>query len=517
MHTNGNSHYVNGATRPNVRAIVDRQPPHNLDVERALIGALLVGGRDVLDAVRERVDARDMYDELHARLWAAITERLAADKRVTPALLRTIDAEGKRYAGGLVADATTTINARAYADLARDLAARRRLIAVAQQAVDDAHDDALPLADLLRSTAGELAIVRGSTAHEDAPPPVISRRMSDVDAVPIRWLWPGRFALGKLSIVAGEPGVGKSQLSCALAAAVTTGGGWPDGTRAPLGSVVFVCCEDDAADTMRPRLEAAGADLQRVHLYDWTVEAAGERRHFDVGEHVDALAALVRRIGDVSLIIIDPISAYMGRADSHVVAEVRQALTPLQTMAGDLGPAVVMISHLNKGAAGSSAMARVAGSGAFVAVTRGAWMVGIDPRDGTKRRRVLLPLKTNIGADDRTGFAYRVEPWRNGEIASSHVVFEPDVVDDLTPDDMLQRSAGGAGDAASALAEAEAFLRSELSDGPKSARALKQAAQDAGIAPRTLDRARRGLGVVSRKTGNGWNLELPRTRPAADD
>lgn len=515
MHTTNG--YTNGASRPNISAVVDRDLPHNLDAERALIGALFVGGRDVLDAVRERVDAADLFDELHAALWTEMAVRIGAGKRVTPNLLRTVGADGKRYAGGLVADATTTINAPAYAEVVRDLAVRRRLIAAAQRTIDDAHDDALPLVDLLRATAGEFALVRGAMTVADELPPVIARRMSDVDAVPIRWLWPGRFALGKLAIVAGEPGVGKSQLSCAFASAVTSGGLWPDGTSAPLGSVLFVCCEDDAGDTIRPRLEAAGADLRRVHLYDWTVDQAGERRHFDVGQHVDALAALVRSIGDVHLIVIDPVSAYMGHADSHVVADVRQALTPMQAMAAELGPAVVLVSHLNKGSTAGGAMARVSGSGAFVAVARSAWLVGTDPQDDTKRRRVLLPLKNNLG-DDRTGFAYRVESWRAGDIATSRVAWDSDAVT-IDADDLLQRSASrGDEDAGGALADAEMFLRTELADGPKPSSWVDKAARDAGIATASLRRARKRLGVRSRKDGGGrWHIELPPSSRAQDD
>jgi putative DNA primase/helicase len=496
--------FINGDAPPHLMARVERELPHNIDAERALIGALFVGGHDVLEAVRGRIDAGDMFDVLHEKLWQEISDRIAAGKRVTPTLLNTIDADGKLYAGSLVKDATTTANAPAYADIVRDLAARRRLIAVAQQSIDDAHDHALPLPDVLRSTAAELAIVRGGLASGEAP--VIARCVADVEATPIRWLWPQRFACAKVSLIAGEPGVGKSQLTCAMAATVTTGGTWPDKTRSPQGSAILIGCEDDCSDTIRPRLEAAGADLRRVHVLDWVITNTGQK-HFDIGQHVGELTALMQRIGDVRLICIDPVSAYMGAADSHVVSEVRQALWPLQAMAAEMGPAVLLVSHLNKGTAANGAMARVAGSGAFVAATRGAWMVGKDPADETKRRRLMVPLKTNIGKDDTEGFAYTVESWQRDDIQTSRIVWEAGTVT-VSAEDLLRPAAphndGGA------VAEAEMFLRTELTDGPKPSSWIDKGAKDAGISKRAIERARKQLGIAATKDSQGrWHISLP--------
>src|SRR5581483_7404902 len=96
-----------------------------------------------------------------------------------------------------------------------------------------------------------------------------TRRLSEIEARPVRWLWPGRVARGKLTIVAGDPGLGKSQISASIAAVVTTGGTWPvGGERCECGDVVFLTAEDDPADTLRPRLEAAGAEVTRVHVVD---------------------------------------------------------------------------------------------------------------------------------------------------------------------------------------------------------------------------------------------------------
>src|SRR5215831_1137619 len=104
-------------------------------------------------------------------------------------------------------------------------------------------------------------------------PRAIVRRLSEVEAKPIRWLWPGRIARGKVSMIAGHPGLGKSQITAALAAVVTTGGTWPvDRTQCERGSVILLNAEDDAADTIRPRLEAAGADISRIEIIEAVVE-----------------------------------------------------------------------------------------------------------------------------------------------------------------------------------------------------------------------------------------------------
>lgn len=148
-----------------------------------------------------------------------------------------------------------------------------------------------------------------------------------------------------------------------------------------------------------------GADRAQVHIIDWIDDEGpnGEqrRRTFDLGRDIEVLRKVAEEIGNVRLIVIDPVSAYLGGADSHKTSDVRAALAPLQTLAAEIAVCVVMVSHLNKGSTDPAAMSRVSGSGAFVAAARSAWFVAPNPRDETKR--ILTPLKNNIG-DDKTGF-----------------------------------------------------------------------------------------------------------------
>jgi hypothetical protein len=343
------------------------------------------------------------------------------------------------------------------------------------------------------------------------PPAYVARCLADVCPEPINWLWRQRFALGKINVLAGQPGLGKTQLAAYMTGCVTTGRPWADGASCPRGSTIFIGCEDDAADTVRPRLDAAGADPSRVHILDWIeemdIDGVPYRRLFDVQRDTDVLAAMARAIGDVGLIVIDPVSAYLGTMDSHKNAEVQAALAPLQTLAHELKACVILITHLNKGGGDGAAITRVSGSGAFVAAARSAWFVAKHPEDDS--RRILTPLKNNIG-NDLEGFSYRIEAVAlPGGIETSRVVLEADPIK-IRAEDALEASRESSGDG-SKLAEAMTFLRVELERGPVSVKQLQKAADGAGISWRTVETAKQRLRVRAEKAGfsGGWVWVLP--------
>ena len=162
--------------------------------------------------------------------------------------------------------------------------------------------------------------------------------MADVEPQPIDWLWPERIARGKVSMLAGDPGLGKSLITIALATAVSTGAKWPvDGGNAPIGSVVMLSAEDAVADTIRPRLDAAGADCTRIHalqmIRDIDQDGNEFERSFSLARDIENLSTVVDELGNCVLITIDPISAYLGGVDSHRNADVRALLSPLAEMA----------------------------------------------------------------------------------------------------------------------------------------------------------------------------------------
>lgn len=364
------------------------------------------------------------------------------------------------------------------------------------------------------------AAVRAATNTHAKPPAdnagrIAYRRASDVMAKPINWLWPGRIARGKATMIAGNPGLGKSQTAGAyMAAIVSTGGTWPDGGHCESGNVVILSAEDDPADTGRPRLEASGADLSRVYILDAVVEGyradgSEAQRCFNLKTDLHRLGKMLEEIGGAALIVIDPITAYLGETDSHKNAEIRALLAPLSDLAAKHGAAVVCVSHMNKSASGEALM-RVTGSLAFVAAARAAFIVAKDPEDDA--RRLFLPLKNNIG-NDQTGLAFRVESAQvksaAGLIETSRIVWEPGTVT-LTADEAMQQFAGDS-EEKSAQDDARLFLQSLLADGAVRAGQIKQDADGAGFNWRTVQRAADRLNIERHKDGmkGGWSWRLP--------
>lgn len=346
---------------------------------------------------------------------------------------------------------------------------------------------------------------------------IIYRRVSDVQARNVNWLWPGRIAKGKFSVIVGNPGLGKSQVTASLASIVTVGGLWPvDRTRAEQGSVVIMSAEDDAEDTIRPRLEAAGADLERIYLLQAVkVESdrgEGEVRGFNLQADTAKLGALLQEIGDVALVIIDPISAYLGNADSHNNAEVRSLLAPLVDMAGAHGAAILAVSHLTK-SQGMDALLRLQGSVAFAAAARAVWGVAKDKEN--PQRRLFMPLKNNLGTDV-SGFAYSVESFRlegtDPPIETSHVMWEAEQVT-ITAEEAFATGDGRVAEQSTSIDEAKEFLIDILRDGQMESKAIDKQAASAGIKPTTLWRAKKALRVLSSHEGYGpkvvWYWRLP--------
>jgi len=344
---------------------------------------------------------------------------------------------------------------------------------------------------------------------------LITRCIADIEAKPIRWLWPGRIARGKLTVLAGHPGLGKSQVTASVAAIVTSSGLWPD-TRQECqpGTFIFLNAEDDPADTLRPRLEAAGADLRRVHIVDAVVsgflgDGSPGERGFSLEEDVARLGELLKRLGDVAGVVIDPISAYMGRVDSHKNAEVRAVLAPLASMAAKHDSAMIAVSHLSK-AGGPSALMRVIGSLAFGAAARAAHLIAPDPKDHA--RRLFLQMKNNL-APDEGGLAFRIEgcnvPGVTGSIATSRVSWESEPVTETADDILFAQETRK--EKHTAVDSAADFLRQVLELGPVSVNQIEQEAKAAGCSWMSVRRAADAIGVEKEKYGlkDGWYWGLP--------
>lgn len=342
--------------------------------------------------------------------------------------------------------------------------------------------------------------------------------LADVHSTAIRWLWPKRIARGKLSIIAGQPGLGKSLITIDMAARVSRGATFPDRESGPIASdVIFMSAEDDPSDTIRPRLDAAGADVHRVHMLEskaFIDKESGQRRQKSVSlADLPVLEDALSQFPDCRLLIIDPITAYLEGIDSHRNSDVRGLLAPLSSLAHKHDVAIVAVTHLSKcGDGGRSALERVSGSLAFAAAARSVWAVGPD-RDHPSRR-IVACAKNNLGPDS-SGLAYTITPTPDGVPV---LTWEADPVETsadelLTPVDRDHESSG------SALQEAKEWLIAELSDGPVMASELrKRANRDGQSWHGAVRRAKTVLGIKPRKQGmDGWVWELPEGAQCSED
>jgi len=329
-------------------------------------------------------------------------------------------------------------------------------------------------------------------------------RCADVEMKEVDWLWSNHLARGKLTLLAGDSTLGKSQISISLAAALTKEGSeWPDGDSAPSGSVIILSAEDATNDTVVPRLAAAGADLSRVYCLK-CVRVEGQTRSFNIQSNMDLIASKAREVGDVALVIIDPVTAYLGsEIDSHRITEVRAALQPLEEFAEQVNVAVLGITHPPKSPS-MKALNFIAGSGAFTHAPRLTFMVIEDPeRPG---RNLMLAVKNNLGRKaDGLGYSILstyVGPEQN--ILTSYVHWD-DLPVCMTADEALHAHAEK--HKAKAHHEAEDFLRTQMQPGQSYAASdMKTQARAAGIAERTLDRASKNIGIKKSKNGFGGKM-----------
>jgi AAA domain len=351
---------------------------------------------------------------------------------------------------------------------------------------------------------------KGSSKANGKATELISSRASDIVPEKVEWLWTGRLARGKHTCIAGEQGTGKSQLSIAIIAAITTGGSWPCGEgQSPIkGNVVILSAEDGAADTIAPRLEAAGADRSRVVIVSAVLDGNG-RRTFNLQTDIEKLERKISEIGDVALVVIDPVSSYLGKTDSHKNSEVRGVLEPLAEMADRTRVAVLSITHFNKPGSANTvkALHRIIGSVAFSAAPRVAFAVIEDAEN--LGRYLVLHAKNNL-APAPQGLAYRLEQTiiTNG-IVASRVGWETEPVA-MTANQAMAADATG-GEHQKAVDEAEKLLRDILAEGPVTAKQIKVEADGACIAWRTIKRAKGKLGIISEKPdmASGWVWTLP--------
>lgn len=370
-------------------------------------------------------------------------------------------------------------------------------------------DDEVGLTSTLNSVAARASSSRaiGQFGTESlSKSKVVLTCGADLTPEPVQWLWPDWLALGKFHLLAGAPGQGKTTIAMGMAATVTIGGRWPDGSCCEAGNVLIWSGEDDYTDTLLPRLIAAGADRSRVFFVDGT-RTGNAVRPFDPSTDTRTLKDAIEKIGSVRLIVIDPVSTAVA-GDSHKNTEVRRGLQPLVDLAATINSALLGITHLSKGGQGSDPAQRVIGSIAFTAVARVVLVAArVKSEDGVDKR-ILARSKSNIGPDNG-GFEYhlaQVEALPG--IDASRIEWGQAV--EGSARDLLTDPAEG--DDGTDHADAVGLLKAELTaDCWTEANQATQPLKDAGFTKKQIWIASKKLNVVRKKggMGGGWYWRLP--------
>lgn len=330
-------------------------------------------------------------------------------------------------------------------------------------------------------------------------------RLSDVKPERLQWVWPGWLPKGKLVTLDGDPGLGKSTLALDIAATITTGGPWPDGGRCEHpGDVLLLSGEDGLADTVRPRLDAAGADVTRVHAIEGKTAIdpdTGERylQAFTLAD-VLTLAETMARVGAV-LLAVDVLMAFLpGGVDSHKDQDIRRVLTALSKAADANGCTVLLLRHLNK-TKGADPLYRGGGSIGIVGAARSGLLVTADPND--PNRRVLATVKSNL-AQMPTALAYRLAD--SPEHGVARVQWDGTV--NYHAAELL---AGPSPDEDNDRNDVDEWLAELLKGEPVESSEVFKSADAAGFSKDKAKRAKKRIGVKAYKSsGDGpwfWKLE----------
>lgn len=360
------------------------------------------------------------------------------------------------------------------------------------------------MTDELKIAAAEPYLPEPEDVRPGWAPVVVN--LADVEPEEVVWLWEPYLPIGKLSLLEGDPGLGKTWLALTITAALTRGyplpsaDGRPGAPGAPR-NVLYLSAEDGLGDTLRPRLDAAGADPRRVHA------VTGKRTLGEDGQAVDdaitladvpTLRAAIEQVRP-ALVVIDPLQAYLGASvDMNRANETRPLLSALGELAQAYGFAAVIIRHLRKSSS-DRAVYRGAGSIDFSAAARSILLVGAEPDN--ERRRVLAHVKSSLAEPGASlGFELREGAfhWLGASAYSA--------------EQLLAQPATG--EERSARDEASAWLLEMLAQGPALTRELRQAAARDGLGWRTIEQAKGTLGVTARRqsfgnTGRGeWTWEL---------
>ena len=342
----------------------------------------------------------------------------------------------------------------------------------------------------------------GQDLHADQPPeerkkvyPAITN-LGEVEPEDVKFLWEPYIPIGKLTLLEGDPGLGKTFLALNVCAAISNG--WPlpeqDGRPGlPLtpGKVLFMTAEDGLADTLAPRLDKMGADRNKIYcLTGWRSNEDQEFEEAFTLADVEVLRAALEKVKPV-LVVIDPLQAYLGaNIDFHRANETRPLLSNLGRMAEEYNCAILAIRHLSKG--GSKALYRGLGSIDFTAAARSVLLVGQEPES---QKKAIVHIKSSLALN---GVALSFD-------ITSDLGFAWTGISSFTAEDLLMPPQSQEKEKSdSGLTDAKEFLYEVLNECRLETKEIKKQARQAGISWRTIERAKQEMGFKARKDGNDW-------------
>jgi putative DNA primase/helicase len=456
----------------------------------------------VLNAVRRVVD-------LPAPKLADVTARLRADSEDVPANgvdpgVSLVVELAKR---GATSPHAFRLGMSRYADEMESAYWQREVVAKSALVASKAGDGTLTVEDVesIEQAAGRLRDVLDRKGAESRR--LVLTPVSDIKCSPVNWLWPQRIVGDGLTIVTGPVGNTKSLFTIDVASTVSRGSRWPDGTGHALqGSVILFGAEDDAGKIVRPRLEAAGADLSRILVCEGTLDGTGsDPAAVVIEQHMRELRRALEAKPDCRLIVFDPLPDYIS-ADENNSAEVRAAVMPLARLAQEKNVAVLAVLHQNK-KTDLAAVQRIAGSMAFAQIARCVLAIGDHPEDGDadngSKRRVMLVAKNNYG-ERCVGQAYRLIKRHGDQVGIEWIAGNVS----MDADELTRRPNGGRHHD-DRRADAVDALRQRLEAGEAQATIITTELQDAGFGRRQIDHAGNVLNVVKRRARDGWYWRLP--------
>ena len=317
-------------------------------------------------------------------------------------------------------------------------------------------------------------------------------RMSEVDTQIVEWLWEPYIPFGKVTIVQGNPGEGKTTFALRLAAACTNRKPFPHMAAHEPFNVIYQTAEDGLGDTIKPRLMEAEADLDRVLVIDESNQG--------LSLSDERIERAIRQTG-ARLIILDPIQAYVGeKTDMNKANEIRPMFRRLAEIAERTGCAVILIGHLNKATGGQSAY-RGLGSIDFRAAARSVLLIGRVKREPNVR--VIVHDKSSLAPEGKP-IAFCLDPETGFSWIGEY---------DITADELLS---GAGGNTATKTEQAERLILDLLADGKELASEdIVKAAAEAGISERTVQNAKRNMGGIlgARRVGGQWYNFIKKKQP----